>query len=504
MVTGIVDFSNKLLKKIKFFLGQPYIADLFEYEGESCQTTGEAESHGKSNTVLLVTNMVLDWDSFEPTCGGGERYLYEFARLLSFLGFHISIIQPANVNKTEIKDYCGCKVILFPCQKCEAGFFTGFNKKVYELSRDYGKVVYFLPEVAAPFVAENSIVISHGVWFDHASYPHAGFRTSKWCDLLKCAFTQPDHLVSCDTNTINFVRCLWPKKSGDLHYIPNFYDPALFFPDKQKRNSKKLTILFPRRAQINRGSAIFASVVKQIPYDVDIIWAGRGDSNGNSDIEEVCKNDKRCQFIEVNFQDISEYYKKADIAVIPSIASEGTSLSCIEALASGCSVVATHVGGLSDIIIDGYNGLMVSPHAEEIASGINQLIVDHHLRNRLEENAVATAKSFVLSKWQNKWADLLLSMEWISREQYDYWVRLHATYISRTKDWVIISRNAIHGGVESLICEESGSLPADVVICGGVDNRKTVPFLYRRADSAEALSILLKGYKYILYHWLPD
>lgn len=492
------------MRKIKVFLGQPYMADLFEYE-ETGHQKSESESHEHGNAVLLVTNVVLDWDSLEPTYGDGERYLYEFGRLLSFLGFNVSIVQPANINKIEVKDYYGHKIILFPHQRCEAGFFTGFNEKVYELAKYYGKVVYFLPEVAAPLVAENSVVISHGIWFDHANYPEAGFRTAKWFDLLKCALTQPDHLVSCDTNTINFIRCLWPKKSDSLHYIPNFYDPALFFPNKQKRNGKRLTILFPRRAQVSRESKIFASIVEQIPYEVDILWVGEGDGSGNADIEAVCKRDRRCTFIEASFQDIPEYYRKADIVVIPTVASEGASLSCIEALASGCSVVATNVGGLSDIIIDGFNGLMVGTNADEIALGINKLIVDGSLRNQLEDNAVATAKAFVLSRWQDKWLMFLFSIGWISKRQHDYWRRLHSTYISgKKKEWVIVSRNAVHGGVESLICEESRSLPADVVICSGLDNKETVPFLYRRADSAEALAMLIKPYQYILYHWLPD
>jgi len=49
-----------------------------------------------------------------------------------------------------------------------------------------------------------------------------------------------------------------------------------------------------------------------------------------------------------------------DIAVIPSV-QEGLSIFCLEALAAGCPVVASDVGGLTEIIIPRKNGLLVPP-----------------------------------------------------------------------------------------------------------------------------------------------
>lgn len=49
-----------------------------------------------------------------------------------------------------------------------------------------------------------------------------------------------------------------------------------------------------------------------------------------------------------------------DIAVIPSV-QEGLSIFCLEALAAGCPVVASDVGGLAEIIIPYKNGLLVPP-----------------------------------------------------------------------------------------------------------------------------------------------
>jgi len=49
-----------------------------------------------------------------------------------------------------------------------------------------------------------------------------------------------------------------------------------------------------------------------------------------------------------------------DVAVIPSV-EEGLSIFCLEAMAAGCPVVASDVGGLTEIIIPRKNGLLVPP-----------------------------------------------------------------------------------------------------------------------------------------------
>ena len=300
-------------------------------------------------------------------------------------------------------------------------------------------------------------------------------------------------MVSVDTNTIGVIRSLWPELASKMRFIPNFYDATAYFPRPELRNREQLTVLFPRRSQINRGSRIFGEIVSLIPHDVEIIWLGEGDPVDTQIVRDVCKKDKRASFAVADFDQMPQWYQKADIAVIPTIACEGTSLSCLEALAAGCAVVSTIVGGLPDLVYNDMNGLLVDPDARSIAGAINRLIVDRELRERLQISASETAHQFELKNWRERWVDVLREYGWISDFAIDVWkgkkgyrglVQTH-----QSDKWVILTRNAIYGGVESLIREQAKGLNAPVVVCGGHNKNDACPFEYTRADTPKKLSV---------------
>ena len=96
------------------------------------------------------------------------------------------------------------------------------------------------------------------------------------------------------------------------------------------------------------------------------------------------------------------------IAVVPSLASEGTSLSVVEAMGAGCAVVATCVGGITNMIIDGHNGLLVMPDPSSLHAALRTLIEDGTLRRDLATEARRCARtSFSLPVWRQRWRAVL-------------------------------------------------------------------------------------------------
>jgi glycosyltransferase involved in cell wall biosynthesis len=80
---------------------------------------------------------------------------------------------------------------------------------------------------------------------------------------------------------------------------------------------------------------------------------------------------------------VREWLSKADVFVLPSLA-EGVPVAAMEAMASGVPVVATRVGGLSELIDDGVNGYLAPAAAPgALADRIEALLDDPELRNRM-------------------------------------------------------------------------------------------------------------------------
>jgi glycosyltransferase involved in cell wall biosynthesis len=82
-------------------------------------------------------------------------------------------------------------------------------------------------------------------------------------------------------------------------------------------------------------------------------------------------------------EDVGPFFAAFDVFVLPS-ANEGTPVTAIEALASGCPVVATRVGGVPDVVQDGEDGILIDPGSpEQLADALVRLAGDPELRARM-------------------------------------------------------------------------------------------------------------------------
>jgi glycosyltransferase involved in cell wall biosynthesis len=86
-------------------------------------------------------------------------------------------------------------------------------------------------------------------------------------------------------------------------------------------------------------------------------------------------------------RDLPPIYADFDVLAVTSH-NEGTPLSAIEAMAAGCPVVATRVGGLPDLIRDGETGCLVPPgDAQALAKSLLHLLRDRETARRLGQTA---------------------------------------------------------------------------------------------------------------------
>jgi glycosyltransferase involved in cell wall biosynthesis len=94
----------------------------------------------------------------------------------------------------------------------------------------------------------------------------------------------------------------------------------------------------------------------------------------------------------INEKQIAEELQQADIFVLTSYV-EGVPVSAMEAMAVGVPVVATNVGGTSELIQEGISGLLVRPSdVDTVYAALRKLITNFDLRMSIAKNGRAVVE----------------------------------------------------------------------------------------------------------------
>ena len=94
-----------------------------------------------------------------------------------------------------------------------------------------------------------------------------------------------------------------------------------------------------------------------------------------------------------NSQALRQLYRESDIFVLPTRV-EAFGIAAVEASASGLPVIATNVGGLTDIVVDGETGFLVPPDdPDAVAQALQRLLLDPDRRRRMGQAARRRAET---------------------------------------------------------------------------------------------------------------
>jgi len=353
------------------------------------------------NRIAIFVPNLLSWDGKEPVIGGLERYVLALADLLTEMDYNISFHQFSK------KDFLS-KYLDWPVHGYET--YPGqFHLTMERMEKTVFDRVLYSSIVQQVKYRPGSICISHGVWWEApGSSPNEAKKYYK--NFVMPALIQAVLVISCDYNFLNVARAIYPDLANKkVRVIPNFVDLELFQPQKYEEK-QRLSILYPRRLSSERGfglvKEIVAPLLREFP-NLEFQFAIDTNISENLNLFHVWREKEtykeRLLYCHPNFQEMPAVYAAADIVVIPSLYSEGMSFSCLEAMAMGKAVVATNVGGLTNIIIDGYNGLLIDPSSETLYYALRYLLNNPHERSRLGLNAFSTAQAFSRKNWEARW-----------------------------------------------------------------------------------------------------
>jgi glycosyltransferase involved in cell wall biosynthesis len=130
------------------------------------------------------------------------------------------------------------------------------------------------------------------------------------------------------------------------------------------------------------------------PMDLSIYGRRDLDPRYFDRLLKLAANDDRVRFCGTFPNDqIGQVFSELDVLVVPSIWYENTPLVIYSAQAADCPVIATNLGGMSEVIEHGKNGLLFeSGNVLQLAQCIERVARDRDFLNELAKNAI-TPKS---------------------------------------------------------------------------------------------------------------
>ncbi len=379
-------------------------------------------NYNQKDIVTVKTSTFLDYKGSNYYSGGAERYLLDLFDVCKNLNLNLVIYQHS--EKPFFRKYNGISVIglcpkdrkvknsyQFADEQTKNYIFETYNKSILHI---YSAFQECFPNHIGP-----SIGISHGISWDSPINKYEDGRDEFWeskCVYLESAYFC-NRLISVDTNTPNWLQTIDYKLGNKkCQVIPNYVDNNEFSPRKDYLKTRdKIVILYPRRLYEPRGLYITLDIVDEILKNyknVEFQFVGKGFSEDLNKIKQ--KQDKwgsRIKCYSKPPEEMCNVYKQADISLIPTLFSEGTSLSCLEALSSGNVVIATRIGGLTDLIINEFNGYLIEPSSKCLKEKLMEVLDNYSVQGEIKKNAVASAKAFNKSRWQRSWEKVIKSFD---------------------------------------------------------------------------------------------
>lgn len=385
---------------------------------------------------LLITGSTFPrWEGdTEP------RFILDYAKAMSQY-YDVTVLTPAAVGtkKTEILE--GINVIrchYFPIHKletlCSPGaivprirskkirillvpfLFVSLWMKLLIISKNYDVIHshWVIPMgICQAFAGKNKYILTG----------HGGDVTSlnKWplSFLKKIAYKKASYITVVSKDLETYVKKYVPER--DIGIMPMGCDTRLFSKEFKKddyfcTNGEK-AILFVGRLAEKKGVSYLIEAMRQVDAGVLYI-VGKGDlekelkEQGATLNQEV--GEERVVFLGAKtHENLSEIYASADIFVAPSITAsdgdkEGFGLVILEAMASGLPVVASKSGGITDIIIDGKNGLLCEEkNTIQIAEKINYILENPEIAKEFVQNGYETVKNNSYEEVAKKYRDII-------------------------------------------------------------------------------------------------
>jgi glycosyltransferase involved in cell wall biosynthesis len=306
---------------------------------------------------------------FPPDAGGVEEYAAWVAETLQRAGHRVTVITTGRSGRTTHETFHGIPVIRLGAWLTVSNtplnplWWWQVRRLLTRLDVDVVNAHAPVPGLAdiAAFTSPAPVVLTyHAGSLVKGDHPVDPLLRAYERHVLPRVFARCRDLVA--VSPVSLAHA-----TGRAHLIPPGVDTALFSATDAPRERRVLYVGRVERTSRWKGLQVLVDSLtrlRELAPDVRLEIVGDGD--------DVVPLQKRAADLgvgdlidwrgRVDHDDLPAYYRHAGVTVLPSLTeSESFGMALAEALACGCPVVGSDVGGIPFVVRDGEDGRLVPP-----------------------------------------------------------------------------------------------------------------------------------------------
>ena len=328
-------------------------------------------------TKNLKINIILPFPVTKPV--GGPKVLYEYANRFQQLGHEVKIFHSIERPYKKSKSPTWLKQLIFFLRgvarpkwfnlhpSISSEIVPAINNKYIpdaDISLStWWQMAYALNDLSPQKGKKINLIQGHEVWAGHD-------------ELVYKSYELPLHHVV----IASYLAELFKEKTGrDAIHIPIAIDTGKFSLQKKIRERNNASIIMLHSDEYWKGTSIGMEALKLVkeksPLLTAILFGVKPAPTGLPDWIIYRQRP----------ENLPALYNEAGVFISPSL-KEGWALPPAEAMACGCAVVCTDIGGHHDYAIEGETALLVEPgNVVALADSLLLLINDPVKRIELAE-----------------------------------------------------------------------------------------------------------------------
>ncbi len=337
---------------------------------------------------------------FYPHVGGVESHVLTLSERLVKNGHHVTVYTSCFENLKEKDIFNGIKIVR--TKQIASIFATPITPKIKKaISSENHDVIH--AHTPPPLTAYYAAKAAKRSKIPFVVTYHCDLELPKFIGKVATAiyqrtfsrytFKRADRIIV-HTKTYGATsRTLWKFDETVIPSAvnPNRFNKDLDFTEIEKRHglSGKKVVLFVGRLVGHKGIDYLIDSATITPKDVRYVIVGKGPymDKLKKRVKEKKVEHKVIFTGRVPFEDIPKYFAACDVFVLPSISRlEAFGLVILEAMASSKPVIVSNIPGVTEVVMEGQQGLHVIPmNAQDLAEKINILLSNKQMQVRMGE-----------------------------------------------------------------------------------------------------------------------